>query len=121
MVGRVSLRNMQFFAYHGVFGAERELGQRFEVDVDLFVDVTQASRTDDLADAVNYVEVYSVVKQLVEGKPFNLIEALAGTIADEIVRTFPVEKVTVRVRKPSVALAGILEDTEVELSRTRGA
>lgn len=120
MHDRVSLRNMQFFAYHGVFGAERELGQRFELDVDLFVDVTEAAATDDLAKAVNYVEVHEVVKGIVLGEPFDLIEALAGTVAEAILEGFPVEGVTVRVRKPSVALGGILDGTEVELTRRRG-
>lgn len=121
MQDRVSLHNMQFFAYHGVFGAERELGQRFEVDVDLYVDTAAAAASDDLSDAVNYVEVYDLVKAVTEGEPFNLIEALAGTIADRVLAGFaPVAGVTVRVRKPSVAIPGVLGGTEVELSRTRG-
>lgn len=119
MHDRVSLRNMQFYAYHGVFGAERELGQRFEVDVDLYVDATEAAATDDLGKAVNYVEVYGVVRAVVEGQPLNLIEAVAGTIAKDVLDRFPVERVTVRVRKPSVAIGGVLDGTEVELTRNR--
>src|SRR5690625_4139396 len=106
MDDRVTLRNMQFYARHGVYGAERELGQRFEVDVDLFLDASEAAATDDLAKAVNYVDVYEFVKEVVQGEPFNLIEALAGAVADGVLERFPVDGVTVRVRKPSVAIGG---------------
>lgn len=119
MTDRVSLRNMAFFGYHGVFGAERELGQRFEVDVDLYMDASAAAREDDLELAVNYVDVYAIVKQVMEGQPYNLIEAVAGAMAEQILDGFAVEQVTVRVRKPSVALGGLLDCTEVELTRTR--
>lgn len=119
MQDRISLHNMRFFAYHGVHGAERELGQRFEVDVDLHTDVTEAIRTDDLTHAVNYVDVYAIVRDVVEGEPVNLIETVAGTIAARILQTFPVQTVTVRVRKPSVALDGVLDGTEVEIIRSK--
>lgn len=109
---------MVFYAYHGVYGAERELGQRFEVDVDMYLDVSAAAEEDDLNLAVNYVEVYEVVKKIIEGPPYNLIETLAQVITDDVLKRFSVKEVTVRVRKPSVALGGLLDYTEVELTRS---
>src|SRR5690606_20588095 len=69
MADRVSLSNMVFYAFHGAFDAERELGQRFEVDVDIYTDFRRAAHADDLDLALNYVHVYNIVKEIVEARP----------------------------------------------------
>ncbi|MGE5587967.1 MAG: dihydroneopterin aldolase [Clostridia bacterium] len=115
---RIVLRNMVFYGYHGVFPAEKELGQRFEVDVELAGDLSTAAQADDLdAGGINYVDVYTLVKDIVEEREFNLIEALAETIAQEILSAHDVDEVTVRVRKPDVAMGGVLDYVEVEIVR----
>ena len=63
---RIRLHNMVFYAYHGVYGAERELGQRFEVDVELETDLQAAGRADDIDLAVDYQNVYTLVRDIVE-------------------------------------------------------
>lgn len=113
----IRLLGMEFYGYHGVFEAEQELGQRFEVDVELHVDLKAAADADDIDITLNYVDVYTVVKEIVEERVFNLIEALAETIANEILQGFAVEGVTVRVRKPHVSLGGLLRTVEVEVER----
>lgn len=115
---KIVLRNMVFYGYHGVFPAEKELGQRFEVDVELVTDLSRAAQADDLdAGVINYVDVYTLVKEIVEEREFNLIEALAETIAQEILSAHDVDEVTVRVRKPEVAIGGVLDCVEVEIVR----
>jgi len=115
---KIVLRNMVFYGYHGVFPAEKELGQRFEVDVELVTDLSRAAQADDLdACGINYVDVYTLVKEIVEEREFNLIEALAETIAQEILSAHDVDEVTVRVRKPEVAIGGVLDYVEVEIVR----
>jgi len=115
---KIVLRNMVFYGYHGVFPAEKELGQRFEVDVELVTDLSRAAQADDLdAGGINYVDVYTLVKEIVEEREFNLIEALAETIAQEILSAHDVDEVTVRVRKPEVAIGGVLDCVEVEIVR----
>ncbi len=116
---RISLRNMAFFAYHGVAQSEKLQGQRFFVDVDLFLDLSRAGAHDDIHSTVDYEGVFGVVKDHVEGKRFHIIEALADTVARSLLAEFPVERVTIRVRKPSVPLQGILDYTEVEITRDR--
>lgn len=118
---RIRLLNMMFYAYHGVYDAEAQLGQRFFIDVELEVDTSEAGRTDDLARTTNYVGVYSLVRDIVEKRRFNLIEALAETIAQEILAGFSVEGVVVRVRKPDVPIGGLLDAVEVEIARRRTA
>lgn len=112
---RLVLKNMVFYGYHGAFAAEKELGQRFEVDVELHLDFKSAAA--DLELSVNYVEVYTLVKEIVEEREFNLLETLAETIAGEILSAYSVEEVVVRVRKPFPPSGGILDHVEVEISR----
>ena len=114
---RLVLKNMVFYGYHGVFAAEKELGQRLEVDVELQLDLRPAAAADDLELSVNYVEVYTLVKEIVEEREFGLLEALAEAIAGEILAAYSVEAVGVRVRKPFPPSGGILDYIEVEINR----
>ena len=89
---RLVLENMVFYGYHGAFAAEKELGQQFEVDVELYLDLKSAAAADDLELSVNYVEVYTLVKEIVEEREFGLLETLAETIAGEILSATPWRK-----------------------------
>lgn len=116
----ISLENMAFYGFHGSDPHESKLGGRFFVDVVLGADLSKPGRTDRLADTVNYERVYAIIRDHVEGKRFNLLEALAQTIADALLSEFaPLSRVTVRVRKPGVPLRGILDHTQVEIVRGR--
>lgn len=120
MSHRVSLKNMVFYGFHGVYEFERELGQRFYVDVDLKADLRRAGKSDNLQETVDYVSVYNQTKDIVENQRFQLLEALSYHIAGEILRLHPlVEEATVRVRKPSVPIAAALDFVEVEAVRRR--
>jgi dihydroneopterin aldolase len=110
---------MAFFAYHGVAPTEKLQGQRFFVDVDLHLDLNEAGSHDDIHSTVDYEGVFRTVKEHVEGKRFHIIEALAEAVAGSLLAEFPVESVTIRVRKPSVPLQGILDYTEVEITRVK--
>jgi len=115
---RITLRNLVFYAYHGVFAAEKELGQRFEVDVDMYGDFQTAARADDIDMTVSYADVYALVKEIVEEREFDLIEALAATIGEEVLTGHPIGRVTVRVRKPHAPLGGPADYVECEISRS---
>ena len=116
----IRLHNAVFYAYHGVMSDEQNLGGKFEVDVELHCDLSDAKRNDALQQTVNYEKVYAVMKQAVIGKKYFLIEALAHTISAGILDGFPeVHKVIVRVRKPGAAVHGIIDHVEVETELTR--
>lgn len=108
---------MVFYGYHGAFAAEKELGQKIEVDAELYLDLKPSAATDDLELSINYVEVYTLIKDIVEEREFNLLETIAETIADEILSAYTLEEVVVRVRKPFPPSGGILDCAEVEISR----
>jgi dihydroneopterin aldolase len=118
MGDRIRLANMHFYGHHGVDAAERDLGGRFSFDVELVTDLTRAGETDDINDTVDYKAVYDVVAA-VQRCGFHLLEALAQNTAREILEQFRVDEVTVRVRKQSVPLGGLIDYAEVEVTRTR--
>lgn len=117
----IHIENMQFYGRHGVNPEEQVLGQRFEVDVDLFVDTRPAAQGDDLQRTINYAHVYRDVKRIVEDECFALIETLANTIAAHIGQHFGPEGVRVCVRKPHAPIKGVLDYVAVEIERTKEA
>jgi dihydroneopterin aldolase len=118
----ILLEGMRFYAYHGVNQEEQALGQRFTVDVVLAVDLRRAGQSDELANTVSYSAVYKLVRRIIEGEPRNLIEAVAESIASEILASFQaVGQVTVTVRKPEVPMKGAMLDAAgVRIRRSRG-
>lgn len=119
-MAKIKLQNMMFFGCHGVYDYEREYGQKFFLDVEMETGDDKAGATDNLADAVDYTAVYRLVKQIVETKQFQLMEALLGHIDRAVLAEFPlVSSVTTRVRKPAVPIAGQLDFVQVEMSRSR--
>jgi len=111
---------MTFYGYHGVLPEERTLGQRFIVDVSCYLDLQPAGQQDRLDLTVNYAEVYEVVRRIVEGEPFQLIEALAEQIASAILDNYSlVQFVKVQVTKPRPPFAGEYDGVSVELTRRR--
>lgn len=112
------MEGMAFIGRHGVFPAERELGARFVVDVTMEADLREAGRSDRLEDTVNYAHAYRVVREVVQGEPCHLIEAVAERIANRLLCLDRVERVTVRVRKRP-PLEGEFTAFSVEVTRPR--
>ncbi|MDT8901275.1 dihydroneopterin aldolase [Anaeroselena agilis] len=117
-MGKITLQNMMFYGYHGVYEHEREMGQRFAVDAELTMDLTKAGETDELADSLDYVGAYEDIRAVVENNKFKLLEALAAKLAEVLVKG-PVTAATVRVRKPGVTLPGHLDFVQVEVTQGR--
>ena len=118
---RIELTGLRGFGRHGVLAHERADGQTFVVDVSLAVDARRAAASDDLADTVDYGAVAAAVVSLVEGEPLDLIEALAGRIADHCLRSDGVSGVTVTVHKPQAPIAVPFADVSVTITRDRAA
>lgn len=113
----IRLKNMVFYAYHGVEESEKILGARFEIDLTIGCDLKKASQSDRLEDTLNYEAVYRDIEQIVTKDKKHLIESIAGGIAREIKKKYKgISSITVVVRKPSVPIRGILDTVEVEIS-----
>lgn len=116
----IRLHNAVFYAYHGVLSDEQNLGGKFEVDVDLYCDLSRGARTDHLKHTVNYEAVYECIRHLVLEKKYYLVEALADTIAKGLLTKFQkVKWVIVRIRKPGAPIKGVIDWVEIELTRSR--
>lgn len=121
MKGKIHLCGMVFYGRHGHHPEEKALGQRFIVDLTLTMDMGDAAARDDLNATVNYAEVYSLCRDLVEGTPVKLIETLADRILTAILDRHPrVLTAAIFLKKPAVPIAGVLEHVAVEAERSRG-
>ena len=110
------MEGMAFFGRHGVFPAERELGAHFTVDVVLEGDLRAPGRSDRLDETIDYSRAYNLVREVVEGEPRQLLEAVAERIADRLLELPRVERATVRVHKKP-PLPGEFRSISVEISR----
>ncbi len=118
MADFIRLTGIKGFGYHGVFEEERANGQDFYVDVELEVDLTRASVSDDVKDTINYAEVTDLVVEEITTNPVSLIEKLAGRIAERIKITFAqAAQVTVTVHKPQAPVSAAVKDISVTISR----
>ena len=63
---RIVLTGMEFIGYHGCLPEEREQGQPFYIDLTMYADLQPAGVSDDLAQTINYAEVYATVKAIVQ-------------------------------------------------------
>jgi dihydroneopterin aldolase len=122
-VDTIELRGLTFYGYHGAYAEEQKLGQRFVVDVRLGLDLAEAGRTDDLSRTVDYGKVAEMVRGIVEGPRFKLIEALAEALAVAILAAHPlVERIDVRVEKPSAPVSAAPSGlVAVEIHRRRNS
>ncbi|XP_074294985.1 dihydroneopterin aldolase 2-like [Silene latifolia] len=117
---KLVLRGLKFHGFHGVLAEERKLGQKFLVDMDAWLDLRQAGLSDRLSDTISYAEIYSIVKQVVEGSPQTLLESVTHKIASATFTTFPrIAAVRIKLGKPHVAVEGPVDYLGVEIFRTR--
>ena len=121
MSDRIMLEAMVLDGMHGVYVEEQLHTQPFEVDVELALNLQPAGISDDLALTIDYARVYDVCRQIVESTRFNLIEALAEAIAQELLVGFPADEVTVRIRKPAIKLSGPFRSAGIEIHRRHSA
>lgn len=116
---RIVLSGMRFEGRHGATVEERELPQLIELDVELWLDLAPAGRSDDLSATVDYGPVIELCRGLVEDRSFRLLEAIAEAVAGAILRQTAAESVVVRVRKPAVPIDADLDFAGVEIRRGR--
>ena len=121
MKDKIILKGMRFFGYHGALDEEKRLGQQFEVDMELFLDLQPAGKTDRLDLSVSYASVFATVAEVMTGKSQDLLESVAETIAQNVLQSYAVvEGVKVTVKKPGAPIPGSFAYMAVEITRQRG-
>nr|WP_272210795.1 dihydroneopterin aldolase [Marinicella sp. W31]MDC2876711.1 dihydroneopterin aldolase [Marinicella sp. W31] len=107
---------LRLFATHGVMKEEERLGQRFYVDIVMEIEDDAARLRDDFSHAVDYGEVHRLIGEVVTGRRFKLIEALAHAIAVTVTARYPaIRRAEVAVRKPSAPVPGVLDYAEARV------
>ena len=117
MTDEIRLTGLTIRGFHGVFDFEKRDGQDFVVDVVLRGDLSLPAATDDLADTIDYGTLADDLAGIVAGEPYDLIEALAGALADRCLASCA--EVEVTVRKPQAPIAHAFTDVAVTVRRTR--
>lgn len=120
IVDRIFISGMQFYGRHGVARHETEDGQLFVVDVEMELDLRPAASADSLRLTVDYGEVFTQVRAVLEGPPIRLIETVSERVAQRLLTHFPtLAGVRVRVHKPRAPIPGTFADVCVEIGRDR--
>ena len=115
---RISLTNLTFLGFHGLYEAEKKVGNNFKVDV--VIDFTpKAAIVNQLDQTIDYVQVYNKVKAIMQ-IPTPLLETLVGTIVDQILLDHPIaDKVMVSITKEKLPLVNFEGETTVSVEKTR--
>jgi dihydroneopterin aldolase len=98
----IELHGLEVFGYHGAYEEEQRDGQLFLWDVKL--DVGDRGAEDDLERALDYTHVAAKIRELSDARRFNLLEALATSVADALYAQFEPQRLELRVRKQPAGL-----------------
>jgi dihydroneopterin aldolase len=116
---RIEIRDLRVLGVHGVL-PEEERAQPFSLDIVAWLDMDAAQQSDDLADTVDYGALAQAASDVVGGRSYQLLEALAGRLASALLITDPrLEAVEVTVRKLRPPLALDVGSTGVRVRRAR--
>lgn len=121
LTDRIELRGLTVRGNHGVFAHERSDGQDFVVDITAWIDLAAAAATDTLADTLDYGVLAQRAAAIVAGPARNLIETVAGEIADDVLGDPRVDAVEVTVHKPQAPIPLTFADVAVVIRRSRRA
>ena len=118
MADLISIKGIKGYGFHGVFEFEKRDGQDFFVDLEVEIDLTAASKSDKLEDTIDYSTFTKITKEIITGEPVDLIEHLAGNIADTIKTIFPqIITIAVTVHKPDAPVKEDVTDIAVTIRR----
>jgi len=119
MADRIELRGLTVHGHHGAFDHERADGQDFVVDITAWIDLVEAAASDDLADTCDYGVLAERAAAIIAGPARNLIETVAGEIAEDVMKDQRVHAVEVTVHKPQAPIPQVFADVAVVARRSR--
>lgn len=115
MTSEIILKDMHFFAYHGLLPQEAVVGNEYVVNLTLSVDISKAMQTDEVHDTVNYAEVFQVVKAEMQQRS-NLLEHVAGRIAHRLLNVFPtITSVDILLKKLNPPMGAEISSSAIHL------
>ncbi|MBR1958191.1 MAG: dihydroneopterin aldolase [Tidjanibacter sp.] len=113
----IELERMEFRAPHGCYDLEKVVGNRFEVDVMLIVEIGDAAKDDELLKSVNYLTVYDLVAEQMQ-RPSDTIENVAWRIQECLYGAFnQIVGSKIKVSKLAPPLGGKVKKVSVTLTK----
>jgi len=120
ILDKITIKNLKLFAYHGVNPEEKENGQNFFIDLDYYLNLQNACRSDNLDDTVSYAAVVKTVRKAFVAESYDLIEKAAQTVADAVLDAFEqISRVDVTLKKPEAPVKAEFDYMAVSISRER--
>ncbi|MGN0522157.1 MAG: dihydroneopterin aldolase [Eubacterium sp.] len=117
---KILIRDLKLFAYHGVNPEEKQNGQNFVFDIDLYVNITKACYSDDVNDTVSYAKVIKTVRRVFTAEKYDLLEKAAQITADAVLEEYPeVFQVDITLKKPEAPVKADFGWVGVSISRKR--
>ena len=113
----IRIKNLKIPARHGVYEFEKEKDGTFELDIELYLPLLKAGKSDRLEDTINYKDIISTATKAFTEKQYALVEAAAQSVCDRLLNDFKIDKIKIRVRKPHAQIDADFDTVEVRLNR----
>ncbi|MFI3266903.1 MAG: dihydroneopterin aldolase [Rikenellaceae bacterium] len=118
-ISTISLNNMEFHAFHGCYELEKIVGNKFNVELKMQVNLGDAAQNDDISKTVNYLEVYDAVCEQMN-IPSDIIENVAWRISNALLEQFSqIISVEITIEKLAPPLGGKVKSVSTTLCKSR--
>ena len=114
----IQVKGIRAYGYVGYLPEERVLGQWFEVDLTLWIDLDTAGKSDKIEDTIDYREAIALVKELITTAKFHLVEKLISAIADKVLALEKVSQVRVKLSKPAAPIPDFAGKITLDITRS---
>ena len=115
----IRIYGLECYAYHGVYEEEKKKGQRFVINATLYQNMDKASGTDEITDSTHYGQVCEFMNRFMQENPKNLLEAVAGSMADAVLSSFPLlQGIDLEIEKPEAPIPLPFQTVSVKLHRS---
>ena len=116
---KIRINNIQLFAFHGVAEEEQTLGQKFEIDIELHSNLSEAGEQDDLSKTIDYSHIYEIIENEFCKNKFKLLETVAEKISNRLLEIKLVHSLIIKIRKPNAPINGTFDFVEIEVKRKK--
>lgn len=117
---QIHLKGIECYCKLGVYDIERELGQCVHIDLELDLDLSNAGKSDNVSDTINYVDISNTVQEITKSKPYHLIEHLCQSICNGLFEKFSkLNAVQIHIFKPVINATGFTGSASVKIYRKR--
>ncbi|NLO08268.1 MAG: 2-amino-4-hydroxy-6-hydroxymethyldihydropteridine diphosphokinase [Clostridiales bacterium] len=115
---RITISDLEVFAYHGVLKEENSLGQKFLISAELYMDVSEAAKDDDISKSINYANICKEIDTFLKNHTFKLIETMADRLAKHLLILYKnLDEICIKIKKPWAPILMTLDTVSVTVNR----